>query len=254
MSDMKDSSQTENLDNKNKNTSIDQSRRKFTKAGAATPIIMTLASQPVWGIGPCSISGFMSGNLSEPQRIYDCTGGFGCTPGFWKNHPGVWKDLTGVSPGHCKQVKVKGALTDCTVWDPNTGFCLSPAAKCEIWDGSTAAGATTFSSIFGYTSAYGDTLMEVLQSQAPGNNAQGSLDWHACAAVLNALADPIEYGATGAEVVAAYQKAMMEGQGQHGALHDIFADLNERGCPIDSFGRCESHFTLNDNDVCIPVE
>jgi hypothetical protein len=36
-------------------------RRRFTKAGAVAPVVMTLASRPVWG-QTCSFSGQLSGN------------------------------------------------------------------------------------------------------------------------------------------------------------------------------------------------
>jgi hypothetical protein len=49
---------------------VDKSRRRFAKAGAATPIIMTLVSQPAfgWGGGMQCMSNMMSGNLSDPTR------------------------------------------------------------------------------------------------------------------------------------------------------------------------------------------
>lgn len=61
-------------------------RRRFIKrAIIAAPFILTVASQPVWA-NTCSISGQMSGNLSDQN--YDC--GQGCSPGYWKNHEDEW--------------------------------------------------------------------------------------------------------------------------------------------------------------------
>lgn len=56
-------------------------RRKFIKgAAAATPVILSVASRPVWARN-CSLSGQLSGNLSDHDGI-PCNGE-GCTPGFW---------------------------------------------------------------------------------------------------------------------------------------------------------------------------
>ncbi|MDZ7752594.1 MAG: hypothetical protein U5S82_13215 [Gammaproteobacteria bacterium] len=61
------------------------SRRRFTKAGLATPVIMSLASQPVWGAGRlCTASAFASANPSRPVDMTTCRG---CSPGYW--HQGV---------------------------------------------------------------------------------------------------------------------------------------------------------------------
>jgi hypothetical protein len=56
-------------------------RRQFVKGVAvATPILMSVASRPVWARN-CSLSGQLSGNLSDQDGI-PCNGE-GCTPGFW---------------------------------------------------------------------------------------------------------------------------------------------------------------------------
>ena len=61
-------------------------RRRFIKrAIIAAPFILTVTSRPVWA-NTCSISGQMSGNLSDQN--YDC--GRGCSPGYWKNHQDEW--------------------------------------------------------------------------------------------------------------------------------------------------------------------
>lgn len=64
---------------------VDKNRRRFTKAGAATPILMTLASQPVFGGGMQCMSNMMSGNLSDPNRG-NCD--LGWSPGGWCNPVG----------------------------------------------------------------------------------------------------------------------------------------------------------------------
>lgn len=57
------------------------SRRKFVKGVAtATPIILTIASRPVWARN-CSLSGQLSGNLSDQDKL-PCSGE-GCSIDFW---------------------------------------------------------------------------------------------------------------------------------------------------------------------------
>jgi hypothetical protein len=61
--------------------SKNQSRRKFIKgAAAATPIVLSVASRPVWARN-CSLSGQLSGNLSNDDGT-PCAGE-GCSTDFW---------------------------------------------------------------------------------------------------------------------------------------------------------------------------
>ncbi|MGR9053109.1 MAG: hypothetical protein ACU84J_10710, partial [Gammaproteobacteria bacterium] len=48
---------------KSNSSGFDRSRRKLTKAGIVSPILMSLSSRPVWAIN-CTQSGMLSGNLS----------------------------------------------------------------------------------------------------------------------------------------------------------------------------------------------
>lgn len=81
MSDDKQS--IDNLDS-NQENQTNETRRKLTKAGiASVPVMLTLSSRPVWARS-CSVSGQMSGNLSDANE--EPCGGQGCTPGFWKTH------------------------------------------------------------------------------------------------------------------------------------------------------------------------
>lgn len=86
-------------------------RRQFTKAGLlASPILMSVVSQPVFGVG--CLSNILSGNLSDPDRG---TCNLGKSPGYWKNHPDAWPmgnasympDGTTV-PAGCSNCKEKG--------------------------------------------------------------------------------------------------------------------------------------------------
>lgn len=77
----KHESKTKNIDT-SPNQEDRQSRRKFIKGAAiATPIILSVASRPVWARN-CSLSGQLSGNLSDQDGI-PCFGE-GCTTGFWQ--------------------------------------------------------------------------------------------------------------------------------------------------------------------------
>lgn len=68
------------------------SRRRFTKAGLAAPVLMSLASRPVWG-RECTASAMASFamNQSVPIDLSTCDG---CSPGYW-NHPNACWDATG---------------------------------------------------------------------------------------------------------------------------------------------------------------
>lgn len=57
---------------------IDAKRRRLAKLGVGAPVMMSLASRPVFG-GQC-LSNMMSGNLSDPNRG-NCTKGW--SPGGW---------------------------------------------------------------------------------------------------------------------------------------------------------------------------
>jgi len=67
----------------NHTSTVDESRRQFSRLGAATPVLLTLASRPVFG-GNC-LSNMMSGNLSNPDGG-QCS--FGWSPGGWRNPVG----------------------------------------------------------------------------------------------------------------------------------------------------------------------
>lgn len=63
-----------------------KSRRNFTKAALiAPPVLMSVVSRPVFGVG--CLSNVLSGNLSDPNRG---TCNLGLSPGYWKEHPEAW--------------------------------------------------------------------------------------------------------------------------------------------------------------------
>jgi len=65
-----------------KSSQMKNRRQFFKKAAVGTALISTVASRPVWAVG-CSVSGQMSGNLSNPD-IDACDAlATGKSPGYW---------------------------------------------------------------------------------------------------------------------------------------------------------------------------
>lgn len=91
-------------------------RRKFLIKGAAAsvPVILTVASRPAMGGNFCTPSGFLSGNLSNPEddRLM-CNGK---SPGFWRNR----------FPHHYKNVKFSTVFGG--VWVDGGGTPWNPDA------------------------------------------------------------------------------------------------------------------------------
>lgn len=76
-----DNAETGSLPPRSPVGAADASRRRFTKAGLAAPILMSLASQPVLAQGrECTASAFASANPSRPVDRDTCRG---CSPGYW---------------------------------------------------------------------------------------------------------------------------------------------------------------------------
>ena len=55
---------------------VNETRRKFNKAGIITPVLLSLSSKPVWAV-ECGVSGTQSGNLSH--KCTNPTTGFTCS-------------------------------------------------------------------------------------------------------------------------------------------------------------------------------
>lgn len=135
-------------ENKTDATTTDQSRRRFAQIVTGSGVILSLASKPVMGSTYfCTGSGGMSGNTSSHGIKTSC---LACTPGYWKTCPNKWP-----SPLYPYRIK-----------------------NCS---GKILHYPTKFASVFG-SCAYGSdkTMMYILQ------NYNGSRDWHACGALLNA--------------------------------------------------------------------
>lgn len=192
-------------------------RRRLATAGLGGALLVSLPAKSVWGAGGerCSLSGnIFSANVSNIE--HDCSGSAGCTPGFWMNNWNAW-GCTGYSPGSC------------TEWNPS-------GKKCQDFDATVGTGgASSFSGVFGYAPEClggSASLMEVLQASG---QCSGSLDWHAVGAVLNAACGSVDFGASVDDVVKAYSMAREDAE-KYGAVKEVFTNMNEQGCPIDSQG------------------
>lgn len=144
----------ENKELNSSSTDIDKKRRAFTKAGVATPVVLSLVSQPVFGV-PC-LSQMMSGNLSNPGEG-SCV--LGKSPRGWKNPGGFPGIDTWVAAGFDYGTLIPGAGIN--------------ANKCDSY-----TGGTTFAEAFGS----GDSRpMREIMCESPN-----SVENHLCAALLNA--------------------------------------------------------------------
>ncbi len=77
-------SKDENIDNDvNTSSETNEKRRRLVTGLTAAPILLSLASKPVLGTYTCAPSGFMSGNLSNPDVHKPCGGH---SPKFWCNN------------------------------------------------------------------------------------------------------------------------------------------------------------------------
>jgi len=162
---------------------VDGKRRSFAKAGIAAPVIMTLASRPVFG-AQC-LSNIMSGNLSNPGSG-SCV--LGNSPGGWGQPGGktrddfsftTWTGYTLSSQKHEYQWPtghIYGYLSSAEADDPRGG---GVGNQCGDY-----TGGTLYSAVFGHepldSTFSGKSMREIL---CDGN---GSEDWHLVAAMLNA--------------------------------------------------------------------
>jgi hypothetical protein len=147
------------------NQPVDKSRRRAIGAGIAAPVIMTLASKPVFAFQ--GLSNMLSGNTSHAVKN-DRFGGM--SPGFWKALPGstpapfndtgsaAW-DLTGYKYGNLKWGGSRNKWSDYT-------------------------GGTLYSSVFGSGYA-GESLREVL-NKYESDTIDGIKPFHFIAGLLNA--------------------------------------------------------------------
>lgn len=188
---------------------INQSRRRFARIGAVSPVIMTLASQPVLG-APC-LSNMMSGDLYQDRG--SCSLGF--SPGAWKNPGG--------SDGDWSQVPFSYGDYN----DDGTFIKINPAGKeqerncsnnnenevaCYI-NGTTLAEALGISGVEGFPKGLEQladySLRDILNENTGGST--GNFAGHFVAALLNAESTAFNYILTAQQLVDLYNGAPVPG-------------------------------------------
>lgn len=212
---------------------INKGRRRLSKAALASPVIASLAARPAMA---CSVSGFISGNTSPGRGEYQCQG-YGCTPGFWKEHPDLWFTLTHGLVSGGKRI----TISPCTKKNKN---------QCTYWSstsGTKLADILSFNP-FGVVST--KPLLDLL------NENPGKPVFHFIGAYLNAVSSPQSYGSTAAEVIAGLNKAHTSSPNRVHEYGQLLDKLNNRGCMFDAHGRCESGFVQfiydTNSSTCIP--
>ncbi len=206
MSNIEDSSENQNTENDD-GVKTPLNRRQFLIKSAvySAPIIMTVAASPVLA-NHCTVSGTLSGNLSQPgSDDHICVG---LTPGYWGQHPREWNSL-GFYAGDCVQGWTGNHCSQNKYADNGTPFY-------------SALGGPFDDSRFG-----AETMMQVIQKG--GNEDRYQLGAHACAALLNATrfaADPYtDYGYTPLQIIDMYNARYFVDPEQ---LKIEFQLLNER--------------------------
>ena len=162
-------------------TEVDKSKRKFSKAGLAAPVIMTLTSQSALAIVPnrCTISGFSSVTPSGVERhTVDSCGGI--VPGGETFSPGGWgsPDVgNGNSDGNRSQWYSTGNAPNPRNGSGNSNFSPSTASASVLVQDPVP---TAFNRIFTHSSRT-DSLHDAIL------DTSNQLDRHAAANYLNAV-------------------------------------------------------------------
>jgi len=194
---------------------LSNSRRRLLKnAVMAAPVILTVASRPVWARN-CTLSGQLSGNLSDQDIDSDC-GGEGCTPGYWKNHPQSWsKDIP-----------------EYLMFDTVFGTNVFPGM--------------TLGEVIGLCSKKVHLKSKINLPCHKCVNQTIRLGFHAVAAIQNA-ATAVKYDLTVEDVIAEVQSAYKSGSKHRiEALKDRLDSLNNQYCPGGGGPACGHSYKLKD--------
>ncbi len=169
------------VEQQNSHTStVDVSRRQFSRLGAVTPVLLTLASRPVFG-GNC-LSNMMSGNLSDPDGG-QCS--YGWSPGGWRNPVGKVNGMKTIDAW-----EAAGYFYGTILPEPEKGEEDTRPSECVKGNGKTKNNWNCYSdgSVYGDTPLPGGdprTLREILQTN--------DLKKHCITALLNAsLSENVE--------------------------------------------------------------
>ncbi len=180
------------------NSSVNISRRNFSRIGAAAPILMSLASPSALG-APC-LSNMMSGHLYQDRGQ--------CSPGW---SPGGWKNVGGSEPDWNSTPFQYG------IYDPKATYTQGGSGKKKKCGRNSKnqpecyVEGTTLSEALGY---YGlgcpsglvsvcHLPMATILNENPGGST-GNFAGHFVAALLNASHSGITYVITPSQLVGLY--------------------------------------------------
>ncbi len=152
------------------------SRRRFTGAGLAAPVILSLASRPAFG-AICTPSGFVSYSPNNPSGVRHVVDGCGgLSPGAWKN------PYAGNGDGSFRDWLAAGYLpNDPDEQPPNAGAGNNTSGiRRYKRDNPGPYVPTLFTDAFGGYGPSGLSMHDVLL------DLPGSLEFHAAATLLNA--------------------------------------------------------------------
>lgn len=200
-----------------------ESRRKFLKGAAATtPVLLTIASRPVWARN-CTLSGQLSGNLSN-QDDEPCSGE-GCTPGYWHNRGssiGAWSKL----------FPEDMPFVEAFQRDAFPGKTLYEVVNPEDRLGADDMNLPQNCSISYFEGGKKSDSDDDHKHKRPCVNALRQLGFHAVAALQNA-ATAVKYDLNVETVIASFQASYDTGtQGSMEDTKSAFAKLNEQHCPF----------------------
>lgn len=179
----------------------DPTRRRLLIGLAGTPILASLPSRPAWG-QECSISGMLSGNLSN--HVHECPAlGDGKTSEYWAIHPVCWPADTSVTLEFGTMQNGNGGGTEvdpCDVSDVN-GLLDNPNSY------SFVGGTTLDSLISQILNNYGSSLLWAggfsLQIMVYLRDNSTGYPQNAGAAFLNALHPNASYPYSALEIAEA---------------------------------------------------
>ncbi|HED15322.1 MAG TPA: hypothetical protein ENI64_00670 [Gammaproteobacteria bacterium] len=195
---------------------VQKKRRKLLKgAVSAAPVILTVASRPVWARN-CSLSGQLSGNLSDQTE--DCAGE-GCTPGYWRNHPASWHP------------SIQDYLLFDVVFGTNVFPNFTLGQVISLCSNTTINRANI-------------NIPVTCTPQSACLNLIIQLGYHAVAAIQNAATE-VKYDLTVEEVIAEVQATYAGGdKNEIETQKNRFDMLNNQGCPGGGGPACGNRFTL----------
>tara|TARA_R110002167_G_scaffold78652_6_gene217428 strand:- start:453 stop:1148 length:696 start_codon:yes stop_codon:yes gene_type:complete len=161
MSDFKKASEIEN-------TSVVK-RRSFLKKSATGAVLVSLPAQSVWGA--CSVSGAMSGNLSQNTDRHDCDIPLipaGLSPGYWSQ---LYNGSNGINGTFAN---VKGGNEE---WKTGRRECYRNHIK-DFIDSDVSMGLSTEI----YTGIHGNLKSALMSSNGGGD---GSLEFNLAGVFLS---------------------------------------------------------------------